>query len=192
MGLILRHHLEKIEQMNLNKVKNFIKTCRNRYLLYFAYTIVKKTDVKYKEDPKYYINTDYEVVGSDSYDELKEQQELLLSLVSEDNSYILIIVDKLETKILKKYSRFVKREKIIESNNIKPGIETSHFLYSINPLTKNKKVYPDLGYNPDNKLAELDFFFRGPSEIPEDYKWDTGEYEGWLQFRWGDGKNAIE
>ena len=34
--------------------------------------------------------------------------------------------------------------------------------------------------------------FRGKDEIPEDYKWDIGEYEGWLQFRWGNGLNAIE
>ena len=34
--------------------------------------------------------------------------------------------------------------------------------------------------------------FRGKGEIPEDYKWDVGEYEGWLQFRWGNGLNAIE
>lgn len=45
----------------------------------------------------------------------------------------------------------------------------------------------------DNKnLKVLDKYFRGPDEIPEDYKWDNGEYEGWLQFRWGDGKNAID
>jgi len=37
-----------------------------------------------------------------------------------------------------------------------------------------------------------DMLFRGPDEIPKDYKWDAGEYEGWLQYRWGDGKNAID
>lgn len=37
-----------------------------------------------------------------------------------------------------------------------------------------------------------DIFFRKENEIPKDYKWDIGEYEGWLQFRWGDGKNAID
>lgn len=36
-----------------------------------------------------------------------------------------------------------------------------------------------------------DNLFRGEDEIPKDYKWDDGEYEGWLQFRWGDGKNAV-
>ena len=40
-------------------------------------------------------------------------------------------------------------------------------------------------------LYFLDEYFCGPSEVPKDYDWDDGEYEGWLQFRWGDGKNAI-
>jgi hypothetical protein len=40
-------------------------------------------------------------------------------------------------------------------------------------------------------LRMLDEFFRGEDEIPKDYVFDTGEYEGWLQYRWGDGKNAI-
>lgn len=37
-----------------------------------------------------------------------------------------------------------------------------------------------------------DRFFRGEREVPKDYKWDVGEYEGWLQFRWGDGKNSLK
>ena len=40
-------------------------------------------------------------------------------------------------------------------------------------------------------LRMLDKLFRGEDEIPKDYVFDTGEYEGWLQYRWGDGKNAI-
>jgi hypothetical protein len=44
--------------------------------------------------------------------------------------------------------------------------------------------------NPE--LKDYDMFFRGEDEIPHDYKWDIrGEYLGWLQYRWGDGKNAI-
>lgn len=51
--------------------------------------------------------------------------------------------------------------------------------------------HPDFkNYKKDLKL--LDTLFRKPGEIPEDYKWDNGEYEGWLQFRWGNGLNAIE
>lgn len=40
-------------------------------------------------------------------------------------------------------------------------------------------------------LKTLDNWFREPNEVPKDYKWDIGEFEGWLQFRWGDGKNAV-
>lgn len=36
-----------------------------------------------------------------------------------------------------------------------------------------------------------DELFRDPTEIPEDYQWEPGEYQGWLQYRWGDGQNAI-
>lgn len=43
-----------------------------------------------------------------------------------------------------------------------------------------------------NILILKDDFFRGEDEIPKDYQWDDGEYEGWLQYRWGDGKNAID
>lgn len=51
--------------------------------------------------------------------------------------------------------------------------------------------HPDFkNYKKDLEL--LDILFRKPGEIPEDYKWDNGEYKGWLQFRWGNGLNAIE
>ena len=45
--------------------------------------------------------------------------------------------------------------------------------------------------NRTNKLILKDMLFRGPDEIPKNYKWDDGEYEGWLQYRWGDRKNAV-
>ena len=42
-------------------------------------------------------------------------------------------------------------------------------------------------------LEDYDKFFRGEDEISADYLWDNrGEYNGWLQFRWGDRKNAID
>ena len=37
-----------------------------------------------------------------------------------------------------------------------------------------------------------DRFFRKEGEVPEGYKWDVGEYDGWLQFRWGNGRNSVE
>ena len=42
-----------------------------------------------------------------------------------------------------------------------------------------------------NSLYNKDYVFRGKDEIPVNYRWDNGEYEGWLQFRWGDGTNAV-
>lgn len=50
-------------------------------------------------------------------------------------------------------------------------------------------------YNKINPLKDLvlkDKIFREDNEIPVDYEWDNGEYEGWLQYRWGDHQNAIE
>ena len=44
----------------------------------------------------------------------------------------------------------------------------------------------------DFDLFWTDRFFRDPSEIPEDYAWDDPEeYDGWLRYRWGDGKNSL-
>lgn len=46
--------------------------------------------------------------------------------------------------------------------------------------------------HPMKSLSLKDTYFRKPGEIPDGYKWEWGEYDGWLQFRWGDGENAIE
>lgn len=64
---------------------------------------------------------------------------------------------------------------------------------------KNEKI---LGWGPTKRIHDVykttnilklkDTFFRGEDEVPKDYKWKNGEYEGWLQYRWGDGKNAID
>ena len=108
-------------------------------------------------------------------------------------SYVYVIIDKINQKILKKIKKSININTIVEIYQL-----TNLQRYNLNNklnINTNKhkdKIYPFLHYNEDLKLSDLDFFFRGPSEIPENYKWDTGEYEGWLQFRWGDGKNAIE
>lgn len=48
-------------------------------------------------------------------------------------------------------------------------------------------------YKKHSDIRKLkDRFFRGENEIPKDYKWSAGEYDGWLQFRWGNGKNSVE
>lgn len=52
---------------------------------------------------------------------------------------------------------------------------------------------PKLKRDPKKFLyyKKLDEYFRRDDEIPENYKWDDGEYDGWLQYRWGDGRNKI-
>lgn len=55
--------------------------------------------------------------------------------------------------------------------------------------SKSKKIY--FFNNKSNPLYIKDKLFRGENEIPKGYVFDIGEYEGWLQYRWGDGKNAI-
>jgi hypothetical protein len=48
-------------------------------------------------------------------------------------------------------------------------------------------------YKKNSDIRKLqDWLFRGEDEIPKDYKWDVGEYDGWLQFRWGNGLNDIK
>jgi hypothetical protein len=174
--------------MNQSQALKTVRECRERYLLYFAFTVIKKTNGGYKEDPKYSPITQYDVVSSDSYDELKEQRDILLSLVSEVNSYVLVIIDRLEAKILKESKKSVKIDTLKKVCN-----KTYELSWDIkhNCYTEANRILPYLHYDINNRLSKLDFFFRGPHEVPEDYKWDTGEYEGWLQFRWGDGKNAI-
>lgn len=56
-----------------------------------------------------------------------------------------------------------------------------------------KDPYPNycLITNKTNTLKVKDILFRKDNEVSFNYPWDDGEYEGWLQFRWGDGKNAI-
>ena len=47
-------------------------------------------------------------------------------------------------------------------------------------------------YNKESDIKRLkDWLFRKEDEVPADYKWDVGEYQGWLQFRWGDGRNSL-
>ena len=50
------------------------------------------------------------------------------------------------------------------------------------------------GYlNPTKSLSLKNKYFLKDGEIPKDYVWDGNEeYEGWLQYRWGNGENAIE
>ena len=64
-----------------------------------------------------------------------------------------------------------------------------------NKIIKIVNTIKHCGFTFDNKITldKIDVLFRGEDEIPSDYIWDMrGEYEGWLQFRWGDKKNALD
>ena len=38
-----------------------------------------------------------------------------------------------------------------------------------------------------------DYYLREPGEIPEDFKFSChAEYDGWLQYRWGNHMNAVD
>lgn len=48
-------------------------------------------------------------------------------------------------------------------------------------------------YGKKISLAMKDYYLRKPGEIPEDYKFECRpEYDGWLQYRWGNRKNAVD
>jgi hypothetical protein len=62
----------------------------------------------------------------------------------------------------------------------------------------NKNEIVKIGHDGLKKFGKKitlnmkDYFLRDANEIPENYQFDMGEYDGWLQYRWGDGKNAVD
>lgn len=63
------------------------------------------------------------------------------------------------------------------------------FVHSACIVEKNTITAAVFSRKTDQRVVR-DLFFR-PEDFPKSYTWDDGEYDGWLQFRWGDGKNAI-
>lgn len=44
----------------------------------------------------------------------------------------------------------------------------------------------------NSSVYMLDYFFRDTNVCPDEYNFDgVEEYDGWIQYKWGDGKNAI-
>ena len=70
--------------------------------------------------------------------------------------------------------------------------------YIIIDYDKNEiiKIHNDGLLDFEGKTITLrmkDFYLRKPGEIPEDYTFEcNAEYEGWLQYRWGNKKNAVD
>lgn len=176
--------------MRYPEVSKKVRECKNRYLLYFAYGTVKKKEGGYKEENSYTRVTYYDITTSDSLEEIRKCRDALIEILDPINSYVSIIVDKEEQKFLHEANKYVSIEDVYDYYKIGEDNkkERNLIMYGCK-ITQNKKLKPDLHF--EDKLEKMDFFFRGPDEVPKDYKWDEGEYKGWLQFRWGDGKNAI-
>ena len=95
----------------------------------------------------------------------------------------------------KNYSKMVNGKYVLDFSN-----GAYYWGYMVLDMINNKviKIVNDIkhcGFTFDSKITldKLDVLFRGENEIPEDYIWDKrGEYDGWLQFRWGDKKNALD
>lgn len=60
------------------------------------------------------------------------------------------------------------------------------------PITNGTRTYIIDKMRIANTPECRDYFFRDVDKVPDAYEFDTGEYEGWLQYKWGDGKNAID
>ena len=125
--------------------------------------------------------TDQEKVEFDDLNEAKDYIKLFEDICS--------IYERPELST-KKYHGDKNREYIFDSSNkalwgwLMGDRETKKLTWGGDKL-KNYN-------NSCDKRVLYDILFRGPDEIPKNYKWDFGEYEGWLQFRWGDGENAID
>lgn len=67
------------------------------------------------------------------------------------------------------------------------------FYVHVNIPTSKYNYTHIINKNRIGNTAECrDYFFRDVDKVPDDYKFDDGEYKGWLQFRWGGGENAID
>ena len=137
------------------------------------------SDLDIKNNPIFIDSEKYEF---DTIEELNEHIELFKSLCSEYER------PQIKTEGRGKWNK--TKEYVFDNPNkrlwgyLYGDRETMTLTWGHDKLAK---------YNKKSDRRELyDILSRGPDEIPKDYKWDDGEYEGWLQFRWGDGKNAID
>ena len=131
----------------------------------------------------------------DNYDECEEECNELNKMYSEHP--IPVILEKRETQVTK-YSK-KRLETIWDYSDGK-----SWWGYIVLDMQECKAIrVGGYGFNCPNHICydscksingseeNRDYFFRDPEVCPDEYEWKTGEYKGWLQFKWGDGKNAI-
>lgn len=135
---------------------------------------------------------DYFKTDITKFDDIKEVEDFV-KLIDEIYSGIT------RPDVNESYKYRKKAPKYCKSNEENYIYDENHFWWGYAVLDyKNEKVIMQGGvglydfWNPMKSLAILDRYFRKEGEVPKDYVWDINEYEGWLRFRWGDGKNAID
>lgn len=95
-----------------------------------------------------------------------------------------ITLDYQNKKILEIYNDGCKVYKIM--------VEKTYPHYTVGgDVTEKITKIPYVVDRKTDRKRVMDLFFRTEEDVPIDYIWDAGEYEGWLQFKWGDGKNAV-
>ena len=125
-----------------------------------------------------------------------EEEKYEFNTIEELNEFILLFTetckdyDKPKIEVTKSYrSRQNYKTPIYDSINVRNwgyvwgDRELMTYKFGEDGLAKHS--------NKTDRRIIYDILFRREDEIPKNYQWDDGEYEGWLQFRWGDGKNAV-
>ena len=141
----------------------------------------------YQDGPK-----SFSITPFDTLDEAMEEAKLINIMYSD--------TPKPQRTYVEKGGKYSGKKRWSKGYNLDFSNGAYFWGYAVLDMINNKiiKVVNDIkhfGYIIDNKpsLTVTDVLFRGEDEIPEDYIWDKrGEYDGWLQFRWGDKKNALD
>jgi len=141
----------------------------------------------YTDSPKSFSVTPFETL-----DEAMEEAKLINEMYCN--------TPKPEKKYVERGGRYKGKKWYHDSYNLDYSNGAYFWGYMVLDMI-NKKIIKlvntvkHCGFTFENKitLANIDVLFRDENEISDDYIWDMrGEYEGWLQFRWGDKKNALD
>ena len=141
----------------------------------------------YEDGPK-----SFSVTPFDTLDDALEEAKLINIMYSD--------TPKPEKIYVEKGGKYSGKKRWSKGYNLDFSNGAYYWGYAVLDMINSKiiKVVNEIrhfGFTIDSKssLTIQDVLFRGEDEIPEDYIWDKrGEYNGWLQFRWGDKKNALD
>lgn len=134
----------------------------------------------------------FSVTSFDTLEEALEEAKLINIMYSD--------TPKPEKKYVEKGGKYQGKRWYHNSYNLDYSNGAYFWGYMVLDMINNKVIkivntIKHCGFTFDSKITldKIDVLFRGEDEIPDDYIWDMrGEYDGWLQFRWGDKKNALD